>query len=54
MAFAYWMTHAQRNVFPILNGGDPAILYCFLFLSLAFEGPAGGASISDSGSAEQS
>jgi putative oxidoreductase len=38
MAFAYWMTHAQRNIFPILNGGDAAILYCFLFLYLAFAG----------------
>ena len=38
MAFAYWMTHAQRSIFPILNGGDAAILYCFLFLYLAFAG----------------
>jgi putative oxidoreductase len=38
MAFAYWMSHAPRNVFPILNGGDAAILYCFLFLYLAFAG----------------
>ena len=38
MAFAYWMTHAQRSVFPILNGGDAAILYCFLFLYLASAG----------------
>ena len=41
MAFAYWMTHAQRNIFPILNGGDAAILYCFLFLYRAFEGGGG-------------
>ena len=38
MAFAYWMAHAPRNVFPILNGGDASILYCFLFLYLAFAG----------------
>jgi putative oxidoreductase len=38
MAFAYWMSHAPRNFFPILNGGDAAILYCFLFLYLAFAG----------------
>ena len=38
MAFAYWMSHAPRNVFPILNGGDGAILYCFLFLYIAFAG----------------
>lgn len=35
------MTHAQRNIFPILNGGDAASLYCFLFLYLAFEGGGG-------------
>jgi putative oxidoreductase len=38
MAFAYWMSHAPRNVFPILNGGDASILYCFFFLYLAFAG----------------
>ena len=38
MAFAYWMAHAPRSIFPILNGGDASILYCFLFLYLAFAG----------------
>jgi putative oxidoreductase len=38
MAFAYWMAHAPRSFFPVLNGGDAAILYCFLFLYLAFAG----------------
>ena len=38
MAFAYWMGHAPRNIFPILNGGDASILYCLLFLYLAFAG----------------
>ena len=38
MAFAYWMSHAPRNMYPILNGGDGAILYCFIFLYLAFAG----------------
>src|SRR3954466_12743462 len=38
MAFAYWMAHAPRNFFPLLNGGDTAILYCFLFLYIAFAG----------------
>jgi putative oxidoreductase len=38
MAFAYWMGHAPRSVFPILNNGDASILYCFLFLYLAFAG----------------
>lgn len=38
MAFAYWIAHAPRSFFPILNGGDAAILYCFVFLYLAFAG----------------
>ncbi len=38
MAFAYWMSHAPRNFFPVLNGGDGAILYCFIFLYIAFAG----------------
>src|SRR5258708_1840671 len=32
MAFAYFMSHAPRNFYPILNNGDAAILYCFVFL----------------------
>lgn len=39
MAFAYWMVHAPQNLFPVLNGGDAAILYCFIFLYLFFAGP---------------
>jgi putative oxidoreductase len=39
MAVAYWMFHAPRNFFPLLNGGDAAILYCFVFLLLVFTGP---------------
>ncbi|MGG5888791.1 DoxX family protein [Falsiroseomonas sp. HC035] len=39
MAFAYWIAHAPRDVFPVLNGGDAAILYCFVFLYLAAAGP---------------
>ncbi len=38
MAFAYWIAHAPRNTFPIVNGGDLAILYCFVFLYIAFAG----------------
>ncbi len=38
MAFAYFISHAPRGFFPILNGGDGAILYCFIFLYLAFAG----------------
>lgn len=39
MAFAYWMGHAPRGFFPNLNGGDAAILYCFIFLYLVAAGP---------------
>lgn len=39
MAVAYWMFHAPQNLYPILNGGDAAILYCFVFLLLVFTGP---------------
>jgi putative oxidoreductase len=39
MAFAYWMAHAPQNPFPVNNGGDSAILYCFVFLYLVFAGP---------------
>jgi len=38
MAFAYFISHFPRNFFPILNAGDAAILYCFIFLFLALEG----------------
>jgi len=32
MAIGYFYSHAPRSFFPLLNGGDAAILYCFLFL----------------------
>jgi putative oxidoreductase len=38
MAFAYFIVHAPRSFFPILNGGELAIVYCFLFLYLADAG----------------
>jgi putative oxidoreductase len=38
MAVAYWMAHAPQSFFPVLNGGDSAILYCFVFLYLAAAG----------------
>jgi putative oxidoreductase len=38
MASAYFIAHAPRSFFPVLNGGDAAILYCFLFLYIAFAG----------------
>jgi len=39
MAVAYWIAHAPQNTFPLNNGGDAAILYCFVFLYLVFAGP---------------
>ena len=39
MAFAYFIAHAPKNFFPVNNGGDAAILYCFIFLFLACAGP---------------
>ncbi|MBO0903938.1 DoxX family protein [Jiella sonneratiae] len=44
MAFAYFMAHAPQDFFPVNNGGDAAILYCFVFLFLVFAG-AGAASL---------
>jgi putative oxidoreductase len=38
MAVAYFMAHAGQGFFPILNGGELAILYCFVFLWLATAG----------------
>jgi putative oxidoreductase len=38
MAFAYFMAHAQKNFWPILNGGELAIMYCFVFFYLVFSG----------------
>jgi putative oxidoreductase len=39
MAFAYFLRHAPLGFFPILNRGDSAILYCFIFLYIAAAGP---------------
>ncbi len=39
MAVAYFMVHAPGNFFPANNGGDAAILFCFVFLFLVFAGP---------------
>ncbi len=38
MAFAYWLVHAQHSAYPVVNGGDAAILFCFVFLYLAAAG----------------
>jgi putative oxidoreductase len=39
MAVAYFMAHASKGFFPLLNGGDAAILYCFIFLIYFVAGP---------------
>jgi putative oxidoreductase len=39
MAVAYFMGHAQKSFFPLLNGGDAAILYCLIFLLFFVAGP---------------
>jgi putative oxidoreductase len=38
MAVGYFLFHAPKSFFPILNHGDAAILYCFVFLYLVFAG----------------
>lgn len=39
MAVAYFMSHAPRSFWPVLNGGEPAVLFCFVYLYLAAAGP---------------
>jgi putative oxidoreductase len=38
MAAAYFMAHFPRSFFPALNGGDAAVLFCFVFFYLFFAG----------------
>ena len=38
MAVAYFLAHAPQSFFPINNGGEGAILYCFIFLYFFFAG----------------
>jgi putative oxidoreductase len=38
MACAYFMFHFPKSFFPIINQGELAILYCFIFLFIALEG----------------
>ena len=38
MAFAYFIAHAPREFYPIVNAGELAALYCFVFLYLAAAG----------------
>jgi putative oxidoreductase len=37
-AVAYFMVHAPQGFFPLANGGEPAMLYCFIFLYFAAAG----------------
>ncbi len=39
MAVGYFLVHAPKSPFPAVNGGDAAILFCFVFLYLVFAGP---------------
>ena len=39
MAVAYFIAHAPKGFYPALNGGEAAILFCFIFLYLVFAGP---------------
>jgi putative oxidoreductase len=38
MAFAYFLSHFPKSFFPAQNGGDAAVLFCFVFLYLVFAG----------------
>lgn len=38
MAYAYFTAHAPRSPWPIRNGGELAVLYCFVFLYIACRG----------------
>ncbi len=38
MAFAYFIAHAPRGFWPVLNNGELAVIYCFVFLYLFMAG----------------
>ena len=38
MAAAYWMAHGTKHFLPLMNGGELAVVYCFLFLFIAANG----------------
>src|SRR5688500_7104412 len=44
MAVAYFQAHAPRGFWPVVNGGELAALYCFVFCILPPSAPANGAS----------
>ena len=41
MAVAYFKAHAPRGFWPIVNHGELAVLYCFIFLYIATQGDRG-------------
>lgn len=38
-AVAYFYAHAAKSFYPIMNGGELAVLYCFVFFYFIFAGP---------------
>ena len=38
MAVAYWFVHGTKSLYPLVNGGELAALYCFIFLYIACKG----------------
>jgi putative oxidoreductase len=38
MAFAYWMAHGTKALLPFQNGGELAVIYCFVFLYISARG----------------
>jgi putative oxidoreductase len=38
MAFAYWLGHGTKALLPINNGGELAVIYCFVFLFISARG----------------
>jgi putative oxidoreductase len=39
MAVAFWQFHFPSGIFPAANGGEAAVLFCFVFLYIFFAGP---------------
>ena len=38
MSVAYWLVHGTKSFYPLVNGGELAALYCFIFLFIACKG----------------
>ncbi|WP_405013027.1 DoxX family protein [Kitasatospora sp. NBC_01539] len=41
MAYAYFSVHQEHALWPIQNGGEPSVLFCWVFLAIAAVGPGG-------------